>query len=289
MTHVLTLPAAAKINLTLHITGRRSDGFHILDSLIGFTGVADQLSFTLADDIRLSLSGPNAAQIETEDDNLVIRAARLAQRYVGTTQGAHITLEKNIPVAAGLGGGSADAAATISGCLKLWNKEDAAPLSDDTLAAELGADVPVCRFGRPAKVAGIGEQISPALGWPPVWLVLVNPRVPLSTADVFKAYDGRFHESDPHLYSGTSFRDFTAFLSAQGNDLTKAACTAAPVVEQVLQDISTLPDCALSRMSGSGPTCFGLFETQAMAEAAAESLSQTRPDWWIQATPLHST
>lgn len=287
MTKALTLNATAKVNLTLHLTGRRADGFHILDSLIGFTGITDKLSFAPAHEIRLSISGPEAAGVEPNDHNLVVRAAKLIQSHTGTTQGAAITLEKNIPVAAGLGGGSADAAATIAGCLKLWGQKNTPQIGDDVLAAKLGADVPVCRYGKPAKVGGIGETIVPAGVWPSTWLVLVNPRVPLSTADVFKAYDGHFRTPTQDSFSGGLFPDFIEFLSRQGNDLTDAACAAAPIVLEVLRDLTDLPDCALARMSGSGPTCFGLFETQDEAERTARLLTQNRQKWWVCATPLH--
>lgn len=286
MTEAITASAAAKVNLTLHITGRRDDGFHILESLISFTEITDKLTFRPAKDIQLNVSGPEAAGIQTNERNLVVRAARLIQAHTETTQGAHISLEKNIPVAAGLGGGSADAAATMTGCMELWNKTDSPNISDDVLAAQLGADVPVCRFGKPAKVGGIGETISPAWGWPPTWLVLVNPRVPLSTADVFNAYNGRFRTSKAETFSHGTFSDFTAFLSSQGNDLTDAACAAAPIVDEVLRELADLPHCALARMSGSGPTCFGMFETQDAADRAAAKLLQKRQTWWIHTTPL---
>lgn len=287
MTDAFTLTAAAKINLTLHITGRRDDGYHILDSLIGFTGVTDELSFAPANTLTFRMTGPEAGTIETDDQNLVVKAARLAQTHTGVTQGALITLNKNIPAAAGLGGGSADAATTVEGCLKLWNQSSPKTLSDAVLASDLGADVPVCRFGQPAHVGGIGERIAAATGWPLCWVVLVNPRVPLSTADVFKAYDGRFRESDAPPFAGGSFSDFADYLNDQGNDLTEAACKAAPVVKDVLQDLSTLEGCGLSRMSGSGPTCFALFESESRAATAAQTLTQRRPEWWIRATPLH--
>lgn len=282
----MTVDAAAKVNLTLHITGRRDDGFHLLESLIGFTGLTDKLTFAPANDLRLNVSGPEAAGIETDERNLVIRAAKLIQSHTGTSQGADITLEKNIPVAAGLGGGSADAAATLAGCLELWGQTDTPKLSDDRLAAQLGADVPVCRFGQPTQVGGIGETITAARGWPHTWLVLVNPRVPLSTADVFKAYDGHYHPSNQNTFAKGTFSDFIEFLSGQRNDLTDAACAAAPVVHEVLQQLTGLSNCALARMSGSGPTCFGLFETQDTAERAAQKLAKKRQDWWVKATPL---
>lgn len=287
MPAALTLAAAAKINLTLHITGRRSDGYHELESLIGFTDIADILTFKPASDIHLSISGPESASIEDDDHNLVIQAARLVQAHLGTETGVEIALEKNIPVAAGLGGGSADAAAAVSGCLALWGAPDTTPLSDTLLAEKLGADVPVCRYGRAAKVSGIGEHITPALHWPAAWLVLVNPRVSLSTAAVFQAFDGPFEPLDQQdAFEGRDYPTFIEFLQHKKNSLTPSAFALAPTIVNVLEDLSALPDCDLARMSGSGATCFGLFETQGAAEKAAERLSKAQPGWWVRPSAL---
>ncbi|NKB44824.1 MAG: 4-(cytidine 5'-diphospho)-2-C-methyl-D-erythritol kinase, partial [Alphaproteobacteria bacterium] len=181
MTAALTLAAAAKINLTLHVTGRRDDGYHDLESLIGFTDIADVLTFKSADTINLRVTGPEAEGVEPDERNLVVRAAHLMQKHLDVSTGIDIELVKNIPVAAGLGGGSADAAAAVSGCMALWGSQTSQPISDQTLASDLGADVPVCRYGRAAQISGIGESFAPALHWPPAWLVLANPRIPVST------------------------------------------------------------------------------------------------------------
>jgi len=289
MTAVLRLSAAAKINLSLHITGRRSDGYHYLDSLIGFTDVCDQLTVTPADDITLSVVGPNGSAIEADDSNLVIRAARLVQKHLGVTSGAAFTLEKNTPVAAGLGGGSADAAAAVAACLALWGTPNSKPITDQILADELGADVPVCRYGRAAHISGIGETIVPALNWPEVWMVLVNPRIALSTKDVFHAFDGEFDVERDRTFKGRSFNEFIKFLSTQKNSLTTPACLIAPQIKSVLEALEQMNGSALARMSGSGPTCFGLFETQDLAEAAARDLGQHHTAWWVKSTPLRVT
>lgn len=286
MPAALTLVAAAKINLSLHITGRRPNGYHDLESLIGFTDIADVLTFTPADNIHLSISGPESDAIECDARNLVVQAARLVQSHLGTSSGVDITLEKNIPVAAGLGGGSADAAATVSGCLALWGKPDSPPISDDVLAQELGADVPVCRYGRAAIMSGIGEHITPALNWPSAWLVLANPRVSLSTADVFRTFDGPLEPEGDNEFAGRDYPAFLDFLNGKKNSLNAPATALASSLVNVLDALSALPGCDLARMSGSGATCFGLFETREAAEKARESLSNKHPNWWIRSSAL---
>ena len=286
MTAALTLAAAAKINLTLHLTGRRDDGYHDLDSLIGFTDVVDTLTFRAAETINLQITGSEAEGLEASEDNLVIRAARLMQNHLGVSAGMDIELEKNIPVAAGLGGGSADAAATIAGCMTLWGSSNSNPVSDQSLASDLGADVPICRYGRAARVRGIGETITPASHWPAAWLVLANPRLPLSTADVFKAFDGTFTTRDDVAFDGNDYASFAVYLAERENSLTASALAIAPVIGDVIDGLSALPGCTLARMSGSGPTCFGLFATQEGAESGRQDLSQSHPEWWVKASPL---
>ncbi|MBT5239069.1 MAG: 4-(cytidine 5'-diphospho)-2-C-methyl-D-erythritol kinase [Rhodospirillaceae bacterium] len=286
MTAALTLAAAAKINLTLHITGRRDDGYHNLDSLIGFTDVADVLTFRAADTTTLRVTGAEAAGIDAADDNLVVRAARLMQTHLGVSAGMDIELEKNIPVAAGLGGGSADAAATVAGCMALWGSSTSDLISDQTLASDLGADVPVCRYGRAARISGIGETITPTPNWPTAWLVLANPRIPLSTADVFRAFDGKFAAAGDTTFDGADYSSFTAYIAERENCLTSTALAIAPIIGDVLDGLGALSGCSLARMSGSGPTCFGLFGTKEEADVGQQDLSQTHPDWWVRASPL---
>jgi 4-diphosphocytidyl-2-C-methyl-D-erythritol kinase len=286
MTAALTLAAAAKINLTLHITGRRGDGYHILESLIGFTDITDTLNFIASDDVRLHISGPEGTDLVADEHNLAIKAVRLVQRHLGVTSGVDISLTKNIPVAAGLGGGSADAAATVNGCLTLWGGPESTTISDEILASDLGADVPVCRYGRAALVSGIGEDITPALHWPAAWLVVVNPRVPLATASVFQAFDGSFRAPEDNIFQGRSFDEFAKFLAQHENSLTSAAIALAPIIEDVIAGIKNLPGCRLARMSGSGPTCFGLFESLEEATVSAKTLQDAQPGWWIKPTPL---
>lgn len=286
MPAALTLAAAAKINLTLHVVGRRADGYHELDSLIGFTDVTDVLTLRDAAEIRLTVSGPESETIECGDRNLVVQAARLVQSHLGISNGVDMTLEKKIPVAAGLGGGSADAAAAVSGCLALWGTSESDILSDGVLASKLGADVPICRYGRAAQISGIGETITPALNWPAAWLVLVNPRVPLSTASVFSHFDGPFGSAGSQDFKGRDYTAFITFLAGLENSLTAPAMGLAPIIQDVLGEISALPKCDLARMSGSGPTCFGLFESSESAQAASQALASNRPEWWVRPSAL---
>ena len=286
MTAALTLAAAAKINLSLHVVGRRKDGYHKLESLIGFTDVTDVLTLREAAEIKLTVVGPESGTIACDDRNLVVQAARLVQSHLGVSNGVDMTLEKNIPVAAGLGGGSADAAATVSGCLELWSTSDNEMLSDVTLASALGADVPICRYGRAAQVSGIGETITSATNWSAVWLVLVNPRVPLSTTSVFAHFDGPFGSTGRQDFKGSDYAEFITFLAGLENSLTAAAIDLAPVIQDVLGEIGALPKCALARMSGSGPTCFGLFGSPESAQAASQTLASARPEWWVRPSAL---
>ncbi len=268
--------ARAKINLALHVTGRRADGYHLLDSIVAFADVGDLITVKAADTLSLRLTGPFAAGL-SPTDNLVLRAARALH----PTRGAAITLEKTLPIASGLGGGSADAAATLQALSQLWSQPLPAPA--DVLA--LGADVPVCLLGHSARLQGIGEVLTP-LPLPPVWAVLANPGVALATADVFHALQ---HRSNPPLTPPSALHSaasLASYLHAQRNDLAAAACTLAPVLSATLAALTAQPDCLIARMSGSGATCFGLFANQSQAEAAAQTLRPRNPGWWITATNL---
>ena len=290
MSRSLTVLAPAKVNLSLQITGRRDDGFHELDSIIGFTDVCDCITVTACEDLDLSVNGTEADHVGPDPDNLVLRAASFVQAQSRTSEGARIELEKHIPVAAGLGGGSADAAATVKACLQWWQMTNRHPIDDKDLAHHLGADVPVCRFGRAARVTGIGEVISPLPLWPETWLLLVNPRVPLATADVFSAFSGPVTGSEVKasvdLDWGASAEDFAETLKPLGNALTDAASRLAPVIKDVLELLTSQPACLLACMSGSGPTCFGMFASSEKAQSAADNIARDRPEWWIRVTPL---
>jgi 4-diphosphocytidyl-2-C-methyl-D-erythritol kinase len=276
--------AAAKINLTLRVIGRRADGYHDLESLVVFADVADVLALQPDAEDKLDVSGPFAGNSGAAADNLVLKAlAALRQRIAGL-KGGRFRLEKNLPVAAGLGGGSADAAAA----LRLIARSNAVALDDPRLLAAaraVGADVPVCLDPRPRVMRGVGELLSPPLDLPPLPAVLVNPGVALATRDVFAKFTGGRGE-DELAEVPREFDALIECLNTHGNDLTAAACACAPVVAEVLAAMKKLPGARLVRMSGSGSTCFALFATQREAAAAAQQLAGQQRGWWMQSARL---
>lgn len=269
--------APAKINLTLHVTGRRQDGYHLLDSLVMFADVGDRITVSPASETTLEIHGPMATGIPAGPDNLVVRAARL----IGVD--AHIRLEKFLPAAAGIGGGSSDAAAT----LKALHALSGAPLPRDCLG--LGADVPVCLSGAgAARMRGVGEIVEPVTGLPTLHAVLVNPRIPVLTVEVFKHLQNRENPPMPDpIPSGTSATELIAWLKTMRNDLEQPAIEAEPVIAQVFSTLEVTPGCLLTRMSGSGGTCFGLYTDAETAAAAAGRLQESHPAWWVMATQLN--
>lgn len=275
--------ASAKLNLDLLVTGRTPDGYHTLDSIVVFADLGDRLRFTPSTGLSLSIEGPFAAGLREEPDNLVPRAARALASAVGRELAARITLEKNLPVASGIGGGSADAAATLRGLVRLFHLDlDEAALS--RLGLKLGADVPVCLASRPARLRGIGDRLTPLAGLPALPLVLVNPGVPVSTGAVFAALQlNPKREMPPPLPERPSLAAFAAWLKASRNDLEPPALELAPVVGRVLEALGFMPGCLLARMSGSGATCFGLFADPASAATAAARIAVAEPGWWCRA------
>jgi 4-diphosphocytidyl-2-C-methyl-D-erythritol kinase len=272
--------APAKINLDLCITGRRSDGYHELDSLVVFGPPADRLTFAPADRLTLELAGPFAEALADEPDNLVLRAARRLAEHAGHPPAARIMLEKNLPVAAGLGGGSGDAAATLRGLNRFWRlglaEGDLMPLARD-----LGADVPVCVASRPARMRGIGERLEWLSELPALALLLVNPNRPVATAPVFKGL-GRLPSPVPEQGPPPSERALLlAWLRARENHLEAPARRLEPAIGVVLQALAAQPGCELARMSGSGATRFGLFADEAALEAAAAAIRRAQPAWWV--------
>ena len=276
--------APAKINLFLHVGERRSDGYHALQSLIAFADAGDRIQIKAAPEFSLSISGPFAAALSRGDDNLALKAAHALSRSAGVHQGAAIGLEKNLPVAGGIGGGSADAAAVLRGLQLLWGLDqfDLFPL-----AAELGSDVPVCLLSRSCWVEGRGEILTPLPPLPRLATVLVNPRVALSTAAVFAALNAR---------SGTgavrparaleNLWDVIGYLGDAGNDLEAPACQLAPAIQEVLNAFDREPGCALAAMSGSGSTCFAFFHEHDFARGAAERIAADHPEWWVSLCQL---
>ena len=282
--------APAKVNLYLHVTGRRADGYHLLDSLAVFPAVGDRLLAMPAEALSLTFEGPFGAVLAGEADNpetgnLVLRAARA----LGGTAGARIVLEKHLPVASGIGGGSADAAATLRLLCRLWDLPLAAtpvasvrgaPASAGLarIALRLGADVPVCLASRAARMGGVGETLTAAPGLPPAGMVLVNPGVALATAAVFRARGAGFSAPAELPASWPDAATMANDLGKLRNDLEPPAIGLCPVIGVVLSALAAVPGCLLARMSGSGATCFGLFPDAPTAEAAARALA--RPGWW---------
>lgn len=267
--------APAKLNLCLHVTGRRADGYHLLDSLVVFADVADHVRAAPGQGLSLTVTGPEGAGLSAGPDNLVLRAART----MGVTDAA-LVLEKRLPVASGIGGGSADAAAALRVLARLTGK----PLPRDAEVLRLGADVPVCLAGRPTRMSGIGEVLAPLPPLPPLWCVLVNPRVAVPTPQVFAALGQRDNPTLPDLPPAmlASAEAFTAWLADRArNDLVASAGILAPILLQVQSALAATPGCLLARMSGSGGTHFGLYRTAVAAETAARSLSAAHPAWWV--------
>jgi 4-diphosphocytidyl-2-C-methyl-D-erythritol kinase len=268
--------APAKVNLFLHVTGRRADGYHLLDSLAVFGPAADRLTAAPSDALSLTLAGPFGESLAAEPDNLVLRAARALAAETGVTAGAALHLEKHLPVASGIGGGSADAAAALRLLNRLWRCGLDQPALA-RLAAPLGADIPVCVASRPARMQGIGEVITPGPALPACGLLLVNPRVPVATPAVFRARQGGFSPAAALPTAWTDAADMAADLARLTNDLEAPALSLCPVIGEVLATLSATPGCLLARMSGSGATCFGLFATPEAAGAAAGRMPGA---WW---------
>jgi len=278
--------APAKVNLYLHVLGRRADGYHRLDSLIAFTDIGDEVTATPADTLTLTVGGPEAEAIAgLGNDNLVLRAARLLAARAGIGASASLHLDKRLPAAAGIGGGSSDAAATLRALSRLWaHRLDEAALM--ALALELGADVPACLAGRPVWVGGVGEELEPAAALPPAGIVLANPRRPLPTAAVFGRRAGPFSASGRFNPVLSDVAGLAAALSVRRNDLTEAALALAPEIGAVLERLAALPGALIARMSGSGATCFALFADRTAALAAGEVLATVEPGWWTAAGAL---
>lgn len=270
--------AAAKVNLTLHVTGQRSDGYHLLDSLVCFAATGDTVTVRAADTLTLDITGPESAGLTAGPDNLVLRAAGC----LAPGQGAAIRLEKHLPQASGIGGGSADAAASLRVLARLWHQ----PLPDPARVLALGADVPVCLASRACRMQGVGEVLTPAPTLPRVWAVLANPRVAVPTPQVFRALDRRDHPPMADLPAWPDAAALARWLATQRNDLEAAAIRVAPAIAPLLADLAALPGALLARMSGSGATCFALFADPTRADAAATLLRRARPAAWVCATRL---
>ena len=277
--------APAKINLALHVTGQRGDGYHLLDSLVTFTERGDRLTAEPAETDDFTLSGPFAAALAGEADNLVTRARDLLRAAVieagGQAAPVALHLEKNLPVSSGIGGGSADAAAALRALSRLWDAS--LPESQlSALALSLGADVPMCLAGKPALARGIGEELEPVASLPAFHLLLLNPLKPVSTPDVFRRLEKRDNAPLPPLPASSGLAEWADFLAEQRNDLEEPARRIVPEIGHMLT-LLKLTGAPLARMSGSGATCFGLYESAEAARKAGETISAAQPGWYAQA------
>lgn len=289
--------APAKVNLALHVTGRRADGYHLIESLVVFTRFGDRLRIGHSDADGFSVTGPFASDAPLDGGNLVVRARDSLRRAVparragmdhsASVSPVSIELEKNLPVASGVGGGSSDAAATLRALARLWNVD---PESADLarIGRSLGADVPMCLQARPLVARGIGDEISVLHDFPPLGLVLVNPGVAVSTADVFAGLSSHDNAPLPPLPPRPDFAAVRAWLTATRNDLEGPARAVAPSIRAALAALEG-SGAAFARMSGSGATCFGLFETGNMAKRAAAAIRRRQPGWFVAATRSSSS
>lgn len=289
----LATRAPAKVNLTLRVLGRRADGYHELDSLVAFAGVGDELSLSPGEPGDMTISGPFATGLSKGPDNLVLKAERALREEIAGLRSGRFHLVKRLPVASGIGGGSSDAAAA----LRLLARLNDLALSHPALLAaarRIGADVPVCLESRARIIRGIGERLGPALRLPRLFALLVNPGVAVETAPVFRALGlqagqgsasgiGTFTAEEPSPATSASL---IAALAASGNDLETPARVVAPVVGEVLSALSASPGCRMARMSGSGATCFALFDDCRASAVAGKRLSKQHPDWWLKPTVL---
>ena len=276
----LTATAPAKFNLTLHVTGQRGDGYHLLDSLVVFVDVGDQLTVLPAPDLRLSVGGPFAMGVPGDDRNLVMQAARALAELRGVNRGAAIQLDKHLPHAAGLGGGSSDAAEALRLLARFW---DVAPLpARHPAAVALGADVPVCLSGpAPLHMQGIGDVIHAAPALPDCALVLVNPKVDTPTPDVFRALAQKDNPAMDRLPDGTDVDGLAQWLDRQRNDLLTPARQIAPQIDRVLDRLRLLPAVKAVGLSGSGATCWALVADMAAARQAARAVQVAEMGWWV--------
>jgi 4-diphosphocytidyl-2-C-methyl-D-erythritol kinase len=279
--------APAKVNLTLRVVARRADGYHDIESLVVFAREGDTLAFEPGD-LALTVRGPTAASAGEDADNLVLKAARSLAANVDGLRLGGFALDKRLPVAAGLGGGSADAAAA----LRLLARHNGLALDDPRVfaaARQTGADVPVCLDPRPRVMRGIGDVLTAPLALPPLPAVMVNPGVAVATKDVFAALGlapGQARAAAHDTAVPLSDHDLFAYLGEQVNDLEAPAIARQPVIADVLAQLRGLAGCRLARMSGSGATCFGLFGTTTEADAATRALEAQHSDWWVRATTL---
>jgi 4-diphosphocytidyl-2-C-methyl-D-erythritol kinase len=283
--------AHAKVNLTLKVLGRRADGYHELESLVTFADVHDIVTLEPDAPHALAVGGPFAHGIA--DENILARALVLLREAEPKLSIGSVTLEKNLPVAAGLGGGSADAAALLR-AVRAANANSAASVPWLDIAAKLGADVPVCLESRPALMRGIGEVLTPVARLPEANAVIINPRQPLPTGDVFRALDAAALTSTSRQIEQQPIDlhrlpDLIDYMQAHGNDLEAPAMRLLPVIAEIKAALQAEAGCRMAAMSGSGPTCFGIFADRAQTVRAAERIAGAHGAWWVKATVLQGS
>jgi 4-diphosphocytidyl-2-C-methyl-D-erythritol kinase len=281
----ITERAAAKVNLTLHVHGRRPDGYHQLESLVAFArDVRDEVSLDTTKAVSLEVAGPFAAAIEGE--NLIAGAWRLLDGLTPRLQLGKVALTKMLPVASGLGGGSADVAALLR-CVRRANPQADRRIDWAAAARSLGADVSVCLESQTALVGGIGDRVQPVTGLPPLAALLVNPGLPLATRSVFEALGaGPAPTTQPASETLPAAELLMSYLERGRNDLERPAARLLPAIDAVLDALRKSPGCLLARMSGSGPTCFGIYPGAAAASTAARIIGEAAPNWWVRTTRL---
>ncbi len=284
----LNVFAPAKINLYLHITGRQDNGYHTLDSLVGFADIGDHIRIEAADDFTFQIDGPYAhafgpkeCDASPHSSNLVVQAVWALAQAAQKTPNIHVTLTKNIPLAAGLGGGSADAAAVIWGLLKWWELPTQATYLP-ALMTSLGADVPVCLASTPARMQGIGDILDVVPTMPEIPIVLINPNKACPTKEIFRDFDSDFKTPYPLPDTLHDFDGLITFLAQRHNDLEPPAKAYVPEIQTVLSALNTEEGCALARLSGSGASCFGLFKDEAHAKSTASTIAEDYPEWWVK-------
>ncbi len=278
--------APAKINLFLHVTGKREDGYHLLESLVGFCDIADVITISSSSKFNLTIDGPFASALNVED-NLIVKTVNLLAEYADKLTALNIHLTKNIPLGAGLGGGSADAAAVFKGLMNYWDIE-ASELELRDLLLQLGADVPVCYASSSCIMRGIGEEIESCDIPLNIPVLLIYPNVGSSTEEIFKNYDGHFSKLLKKTPTDLSHeKTFLEFLKKQNNDLTDAAGIANPLINAALDLLKIQTGTMLARMSGSGSTCFGLFSHFDQAESAKAIIKNLHPDWWVETSLIN--
>ncbi len=280
--------APAKINLYLHVTGRRDDNYHNLDSLVCFTDIGDSITIEPAEKFDFSIQGPFAANFPQDaqkatdkSTNLIVKAVFMMAQILEQLPNFKITLNKNLPIASGMGGGSSNAAATLWALEKRWGITELSTILPD-IFTQLGADVPVCYYAHPARIRAIGDIVDPVPPLPEADIVLINPNQSCPTPSVFDRHQA-IDQSEITLPDHFGDLDnFVHFLQKQRNDLTESAIEIVPEIAQILESLNNQPGCQLSRMSGSGATCFGIFINADLAQNARKAISAAYPKWWVQ-------